>query len=217
MTDASGVFLVDDHQMIRQGLRLIIEQRTPLRVVGEASTGAETLEAVSRLAPDVVLLDLHLPDMDGLEVARQILALRPETKIVVLSSDASPLLISHALQAGVLGYILKENASEELERALQTAVAGQSHFSPEVSSILRQDFQRRRGEKQLAARPELSDREEEVLRLIAAGLRTKDIANELNIGVKTAETYRRRLMNKLELKTVAELTRYAIREGLVKL
>lgn len=216
MTEAISVLLVDDHQMIRQGLRLIIEQRTALKVVGETSTGAETIDAVNRLNPTIVLLDLHLPDMDGLDVARQILALRPNTRIVVLSSDASPLLISQALQAGVLGYILKENAPEELERALQTAVVGQSHFSPEVSSILRQDFQRRRSEKTLAAKPELSEREEEVLRFIAAGLRTKDIANELNIGVKTAETYRRRLMNKLELKTVAELTRYAIREGLIK-
>lgn len=216
MTDTGSVLLVDDHKMIRQGLRLIIEQRTALKVVGEASNGAETLEAVARLAPTVVLLDLHLPDMDGLEVAKQILAALPETRIVVLSSDASPLLISQALQAGVLGYILKENAPEELERALQTAVAGQSHFSPEVSSILRQDFQRRRGESGPSVKPELSDREEEVLRLIASGLRTKDIANELDIGVKTAETYRRRLMNKLELKTVAELTRYAIREGLIK-
>jgi DNA-binding NarL/FixJ family response regulator len=216
MTDASSVLLVDDHQMIRRGLRLIIEQRTALTVVGETSTGAETIEAVSRLSPTIVLLDLHLPDMDGLDVAKQILLVRPNTRIVVLSSDASPLLISQALQVGVLGYILKENAPEELERALHTAVAGQSHFSPEVSSILRQDFQRRRSEKALAAKPELSEREEEVLRFIAAGLRTKDIANELNIGVKTAETYRRRLMNKLELKTVAELTRYAIREGLIK-
>lgn len=206
------VLLVDDHRMFQQGLRLMLEQQLGLTVAAAAASGAEALEQVDRTAFDLVLMDVHLPDASGIEVSRQILARRPTQKIIVLSSDSSPRQIDEALLAGVAGYVLKTNAGDELERAIAAVAAGNPYLSPEANAALLAGYRQLRETPHCA--PALSPREREVIRLIAAGQRTKEIADALGIGVKSAETYRHRLMQKLGLYSVAELTRYAVREGL---
>lgn len=193
---------------------MIIEQQTAMKVVGEAESGARALELIEKLSPDVILLDLHLPDMLGIEVVKKVIERQSDARIVVLSSDADPRLVDAALHAGVVGYLLKDNAPEELVRALQVVQAGLMFFCPEVNTIVLGSMRPKGLSRTSDEARKLSSQEREVLRYIAQGLRTKEIAVQLNISVKTAETYRLRLMKKLNLFSVAELTRYAIREGI---
>lgn len=207
------VLIVDDQRIFQQGLRLVLEQHMGVVVAAEAQTGAEALEHVARESFDFIVMDVHLPDANGIDISRRILELRRDARIIVLSSDADPARVDDALLAGVLGYVLKVNAAEELQRAFAAAEQGQRYLSPEANAALLAGYRRVR-EAPVQSTP-LSPREREVIRLIAAGQRTKEIAAALGIGVKSAETYRRRLMQKLGLYSVAELTRYAMREGLV--
>jgi len=206
------VLLVDDHQIFRQALRLLLEQQLKLVVAAEAKTGAEALEHVEREAFDLILMDIHLPDANGIDISRRVLERRRDARIIVLSSDADPLRVDDALLAGVMGYVLKVNAADELQRAITSVAEGTRYLSPEANAALLAGYRRLR-EAPVAAVP-LSPREREVVRLIASGQRMKEIAAALGIGVKSAETYRRRVMQKLGLFSVAELTRYAVREGL---
>ncbi len=207
-----SVLLVDDHRLFQQSLRLLIEQQMGLTVTAEAKTGAEALAHVEREAFDFILMDVHLPDANGIEISRRILEIRREARIIVLSTDSDPLRVDDALLAGVMGYVLKSNAVEELQRAITAVEAGTRYLSPEANAALLAGYRRLR-EAPVNALP-LSPREREVVRLIATGQRTKEIADTLGIGIKSAETYRRRLMQKLGLFSVAEITRYAVREGL---
>ena len=207
------ILLVDDHQMFQQALRLLLEQQLGLKVAAEAQTGAEALAHVEREAFDLILMDVHLPDANGIDISRRILERRSDARIIVLSSDADPLRVDEALLAGVMGYVLKTNAPAELQRAIESVGAGTRYLSPEANAALLAGYRRLR-EAPPATAP-LSPREREVVRLIATGQRTKEIAATLGIGVKSAETYRRRVMHKLGLFSVAELTRYAMQEGLV--
>ncbi len=194
----------------------MLENQLGMSVAGEAADGAGALALAAQRAFDLILLDLHLPDLNGIEVARRILEQRRDARIIILSSDSDPLRIDDALLAGVMGYVLKVNAFEELQRAIKSALQGQRYLSPEANAALLASYQRLRDAPANAQLPALSPREREVVRLIAAGQRTKEIAAALGIGIKSAETYRRRLMQKLGLFSVAELTRYAIREGLIE-
>lgn len=207
------LLLVDDHRMFQQALRLLLERELGLKVAAEAQTGADALAHVEREAFDLILMDIHLPDANGIDISRRILERRSDARIIVLSSDADPLRVDEALMAGVLGYVLKTNATVELQRAIETVTTGMRYLSPEANAALLAGYRRLR-EAPSATAP-LSPREREVVRLIAAGQRTKEIASTLGIGVKSAETYRRRVMQKLGLFSTAELTRYAMREGLV--
>ncbi len=209
------VLLVDDHRLVRRGFRLLLEQDAELEVVGEAGDGDAALALIRSTKPEVVIMDIHLPGTGGIEVSRLALQEFPTLKIVVLSADADTQLVNEALRAGVSGYVLKESAPEELPRAIAAVRADRLYFSPEVASMALLDYRRSLTEEG-NKRPQLSPQEREVLRLLATGLRTKEIATEMTISVKTAETYRRRLSQKLGCQSVAELTRYAIREGLVK-
>jgi DNA-binding NarL/FixJ family response regulator len=215
--DPTRILLIDDHRLMRDGLRALLASHREFRVTGEAGDGASALRAVRSQPFDLVLLDVHLPDMSGIEVARRILAVFPEIKVVVLSSDHGHACVHEALLAGVSGYILKDNATDELVRALHTVVAGQLHLCPEVSTDIVASYRSGLMTNVAPPQPILSERELQVLKLLADGLRTKEIADNLGIGVKSVETYRARLMEKLKLGSVAELTRYAIREGLVPL
>ena len=210
------VLLVDDHRLVRRGFRLLLEQQGQFEVVGEAAESKTALALIREGKPDLVIMDIHLPGMTGIEIYRQALVDFPALKIVVLSADADTDLINEALRAGVSGYLLKESAPEELLRAIQAVLDGKLYFSPEVANIVLQDYKRTLADNP-RTRPALSAQEREVVRLLATGLRTKEIATEMKISVKTAETYRRRLSQKLGCQSVAELTRYAIREGLVTL
>jgi DNA-binding NarL/FixJ family response regulator len=211
------ILLVDDHQIMRQGLRQLISVEPGMTVVGEASSGQSAKDQVRTLAPHMVLMDLHLPDECGVETTRQILAESPAVKVVALSSDSGPEMVLRALRAGVSGYLVKEDGSDELIRAIQTVMDHRFYLSPAVSSTVISQFTESSGRgKTGTATVELSERERMLLRLIAAGNRNKDIAAALAVTVKSAETYRLRLQKKLGCASTAELVRYAIRAGIVQ-
>ena len=215
-TTKKRVLLVDDHQMVRRGFRLMLEPNQELELVGEAADVDAAMAAVQTKRPDLIVMDIHLPGTGGLEISRRVLADFPATKIVILSADAETETINAALRIGVAGYILKESTPDELPRAIDAVLKGKLYLSPEVADLVLQDYKRTLAGA-TSVRPLLSEQERGVLRLLAQGLRTKEIAAEMKISVKTVETYRRRISQKLDCQSIAELTRYAIREGIVSL
>ena len=210
-TKVIKVVLVDKHQMVRAGLRHLIEQQPHMQVVAESNDSRSALEQVKEHVPDLVLLDI--PDENRLNAVRQILANYPGTKVIALSSDPAPALIEDALEAGVSGYVLKENAFEEVIRAIQAAMAGKLYLCPESTTAL----MRNRQQKTADAAPDkrLSEREKLLLRLVADGLHNKEIASLLEVTTKSVETYRARLQKKLNCVSTAGLIRYSIREKIV--
>lgn len=210
------ILLVDDHCILREGLCALLNREPGLVVTGQAGDGDGAIKTVRRDPPDLIVLDVHLPDMNGIEVARRILAVFPEVKVVMLTSDHSHASVHEALLAGVSGYLLKENASAELVRAIRAIQEGQLYLCPEVSTDIIASYRSGQLPNISPPGPLLSTREREVLKMLADGLRTKEIAERIGVSIKTVETYRHRLMDKLQLDSVAELTRYAIREGIVK-
>lgn len=208
------VLLVDDHQILRQGLRLMLTQQPGFRVVGETATCETVQELVRTSRPDVVVMDIHLAGGNGIEASRQVLAEFPEVKIVILSADADLPLVHQALQAGVSAYLTKDGPQEELVRALRVVVDHRMYLSPEIASVLVPDYLKMVVNSSAPAVPVLTDRERTLLKLIAAGKRNKEIADALQVGVKSVEAYRTRVMRKLNCSSAADLIRYAIREGL---
>jgi DNA-binding NarL/FixJ family response regulator len=212
--DKPRIFLVDDHQLFRRGLRLVLEHTAGFNVVGEAATAAELISLCPAASADVLLADIHLPDGDGIEAARAAMAAQPSLRVVFLSSDGDLALVRRALDAGGVGYLLKSIAPQDLVRAIEAARKGDVYLCPEVATALVKDY-RARDAAPRPARPRLSERENAVLRLIAAGRRNKEIAEQLGVSVKSVETYRRRLLQKLGYSSTAEVVRHAIREGLI--
>jgi DNA-binding NarL/FixJ family response regulator len=208
------LLLVDDHPMLRHGLRQTVAQQPNLILAGEASTGVLALKMARELTPDLVVMDIHLPDMTGIEATRQMLGAQPSIKIVVFSSDTARALVDEALEAGVCGYILKSGAAEELIQAIGLVMQDKLYLSPEVSAGILEDYRRNLVEEPEPAKPVLSEREKQLLRLIAEGRRNKEIPVHMTLGVKSVEAYRSRLMKKLGCSCSAELVRYAIREGI---
>lgn len=210
------ILLVDDHRMMREGVRRMLAEQSGLTVVGEAASRPAALEQVRALSPDVVLMDVHLPGADGIEVSARILAEFPSVKVVALSADTNLATVHRALQAGVSAYITKTGPPEELLRAIREVVDHRVYLCPDVASLVVQDYLRLVVDKSAPVKATLSDRERHLLKLVAEGKRNKEIAEALQIGVKSVETYRSRLMHKLNCGSAAELTRYAIREGITK-
>jgi DNA-binding NarL/FixJ family response regulator len=207
--------LVDDHAMFRAGLRSLLKSLYPDAEFRETGDGTGALIGVQEFKPDLMLLDLHLPDQSGLQVARQVLAGSARIKIIVLSGESELSYVQEALKTGVSAYLMKTSASEELPRAISAVLEGRLYLCPETSAVVLQDYHANLSSAPPKF-PRLSMREQEVLVLIAEGLRTKEIASRLELGTKTVETYRRRLMLKLACGSTAELVRYAMREGLIK-
>jgi DNA-binding NarL/FixJ family response regulator len=209
------VLLADDHPLVRAGVRRVLDAEPHLIVVGEAEDGAQALAAIRTAAPDVLVLDLAMPGVDGLAVLRQAKTIRPALRIVVLTMHASPEYVARAIQSGADGYLLKESAVQDLVSAIEAVAAGRAYHSPQIQAHLASLV--RNG---AAAAPRdmdrLTGREREVLREIALGRSTKQIAARLGIGVRTVETHRANLMRKLDRHSVALLTQFAIREGLVE-
>ena len=208
------ILLVDDHPMLRNGLRQVITQQSAFTIVGEASTGAQALKLVAELSPDLIVMDAHLPDMNGTEATRRILGRDPQIKIVFFSSDAARSLVDEALHAGACGYIWKQSNVEELIQAIEMVMAGKLYLSPEVSAGILEDYRKSLVADSEPIKKVLSDREKQLLRLVAEGRRNKEIAAEMTISAKSAEAYRSRLMKKLGCSSSAELVRFAIREGI---
>jgi two-component system, NarL family, response regulator NreC len=210
------VLLADDHTLMRRGLRLIVEQQPDLVVVGEAEDGRQAITLAASLRPDVAVLDIGMPNLNGIEAAKQITDGKSGAAIIILSMHADETYILRALKAGARGYLLKDSAESDLVRAIRSVAEGKSFFSPAVSKVLLEDYvkklQRTGSEDSYDL---LTPREREILQLIAEGKSNKDVANLLNLSVYTVETHRANLMEKLKLKSVPELTLYAVRKGII--
>lgn len=203
--------LVDDHQIMREGLRLVLAREPGFEIVGEAADGESALGQILGLHPDVAVVDIEMPRLNGIELAARLRAECPDTKVLILSGAAEFPSVREALRAGVSGFLIKTGAADELARAIRAAAAGEVYFCSQVSTILAQEY--RRGEAgDGSPAPHLSQREIDILRRIADGQSTKEIAFALELSTKTVETHRANLMTKLGIHTVAGLTKYAVRE-----
>lgn len=211
------LLIVDPQPMLRQGLRQALAQQPKLTLVGETATAAQALSLAQELAPDLIVMDAHLPDLNGIQTARQILAHQPAIKIVIFSSEATRSQVDEALRAGASGYVLKSGEVQELLRAIDLVMAGKLYLSPEASTGILEDYRKNLGPEAGPPRQLLSEREKQLLRQIAAGRRNKEIAIELAISVKSVEAKRSRLMKKLGCASLAELIHYAIRDGMAPL
>lgn len=205
------ILLVDDHRMMREGLRAILEKSDALSVVGEAASGREAVQLAQEKRPDVVVMDVAMPDMNGIEATRAIRAARPQTKVVALSSHSDSRYVQAILEAGASGYVLKADAYDELLRAVEAAANGKTYLCAEVTTdVIASALQRGTPGSVYEL---LGAREREVLQLLAEGLTSSQIAQRMGVSTSTIETHRRNVMRKLDVHSVAELTKYAIREG----
>ncbi|MEP6508760.1 MAG: response regulator transcription factor [Gemmatimonadales bacterium] len=210
------VLLADDHTLMRAGLRMVVDAQEDLSVVGEADDGRAAVAMALTLKPDVIVMDIGMPSLNGIEACRQIREASPETQIVMLSMHSDEGYVLRALKAGAKAYLLKDSAEADLARAIHAVAAGKSFFSPTVGKVLLEDYmrklQRTGGEDSYEL---LSPREREILQLVAEGNSSKDIANLLELSVYTVETHRTRVMQKLNLKGIPELILYAVRKGII--
>ena len=211
------VFLADDHQIVREGLRTLLEKQPNMEVVGEAKTGREAVQLVKELLPEVVVMDISMPDLNGVEATRQIIAKTPSIKVIALSMHSDKRFVVEMLKAGASGYLLKDSASEELIRAVQTVAVNRTYLSPKIADLVIKDYIRLSPKVQFSVFSLLTPRERQVLQLLSEGKTTKGIGFDLQVSVKTVETYRQQIMDKLNIHNIAELTKYAIREGLTSL
>lgn len=209
------IMIVDDHQILREGLRKLIDDHPRFEVVGEARNGRDAVRQARQLSPDLVIMDVAMADMNGIEATRQIKAQLPDTQVLGLSMHSDSRYVKQMLEAGALGYLLKENAFDEIITALDSVSQGRMYVSPEASGSLLQDMAS--GEPGRTDDSPLTARERETLQLIAEGFSTAQIAERLFVSTKTVETHRKKIMDKLELYSVAELTKYAVRNGITSL
>jgi DNA-binding NarL/FixJ family response regulator len=208
------VLIADDHQIVREGLRAMLEQEPWIEVVGEAEEGRTTLRLVRELAPDVIIMDVAMPDLNGIEATRQIVAEFPKVKVIALSMHNDRRFVLNMFKAGAKGYMIKDCAFKDLSHAVRMVVANQTYMSNEIADIVLKGYLASASFEQSSAFNLLSPREREVLQLLAEGKTSSQIAESLHVSVKTIETHRAQIVAKLEVKSIAELTKYAIREGL---
>jgi DNA-binding NarL/FixJ family response regulator len=211
------ILLVDDHEIVRYGLRCLIEEQSDMEVVGEAENGRHAINSARQLKPDIVIMDISMPDMNGFEATRQIRKEIPNTKIIVLSMHHRKQFVIDMLNAGVSGYLLKTKVHEDLIRAIKAAVANEVYLSSKVTSMMARDYARDLSASDQLAPCVLTPREREVLQLISEGKSTKESALHLHVSIKTIESTRRQIMQKLDIDNVAELTKYAISEGITSI
>jgi DNA-binding NarL/FixJ family response regulator len=211
------ILLADDHKVLRAGLRSLIEKESGFEIVGEAADGREAVRKDKELSPDLVIMDIGMPELNGIEATRQIRGSRKSARVLILSMQADRQFVVRAFSAGACGYLLKDCAFEELIQAIRVVMGGKPYVSPSISGVVIEDYVKQFHAAPAADFPELTDREREVLQLVAEGGSTKEIADHLKVSVKTVETHRQQIMKKLHLNSVAALTKYAIREGLTSL
>jgi DNA-binding NarL/FixJ family response regulator len=211
------IIIADDHQIVRQGLRVLIEKEPDMEVVGEAEDGQTTVSLTKKLHPHVVLMDIKMPDLNGIEATRQILSELPDVKIIALSMYPDQRFVMNMLKSGARGYLLKDSAFEELAQAIRLVMANKTYLCPLVTEVVVKDLVTLNPSSSQTALVVLTTREREVLRLLAEGKRTSQIAQLLDISVKTVDTHRQQIIHKLGIRSLAELTKYAIREGLTSL
>jgi DNA-binding NarL/FixJ family response regulator len=211
------VLLVDDHKMMREGLGALLAGQPDIEVVGEAADGRTALDLVRTLSPDVVVMDVGMPELNGIEATRRIRAEHERVKVIALSTHTDKRYVHHMLEAGACGYVLKIAAHEELLRAVRAASLGKTYLSPEIAGLVVERSTSPHSGGDVTAYSTLGAREREVLQLVAEGKSSKDIAKEMHISIKTVETHRRNIVQKLGMHGTAELTKYAVREGLSSL
>jgi len=214
---STKVLIADDHKIVREGLKALIDKQESMQVVAEADNGLEAVRLARKLQPDVVIMDLGMPQMNGIEATREVTAREPGIKVIALSMHSDKRFVLQMIKAGASGYLLKDSAFEELITAIKTVVSNQSYLSPKITDVVIKDYLQTLSKGDVSAFSVLTAREREVLQLLAEGRSTKEIAASLNVSVKTVETHRQQIMDKLNIRSVAELTKYAIREGLTSL
>ena len=214
---AIRILLVDDHGIMRDGLRAILEREMDATVVGEADGGREALHLVKTLSPEVVIMDIGMRGMNGIEATRQIRASHPRVRVIALSTYSDKQFVLEMLAAGASGYVVKATASDEVVQAVKAVSKGKTYLCPDVAHAVVTNYTGRGKVKQPAGYADLGEREREVLQLLAEGMTSKEIADSLCISVKTVEAHRRNITDKLKIHGVAELTKYAVRAGLTSL
>lgn len=211
------VLLSDDHRIVREGLRTLLDKEPDIEVVGEAEDGRSMLELARKLKPQVVIMDITMPDLNGMDATRKIIEELPDVKVLALSMHTDQQFVGGMLKAGAIGYLPKDCASEELVRAVHTVASNETYLSLRVADVVRRDYLRQVKKVDTPGLPALTARERETLQLLTEGRTTKEISLHLDLSAKTIETYRQHIMQKLNLHSLAELTKYAIREGLTSL
>lgn len=211
------ILLADDHTLVRQGIRKVLEERSDWEVVAEAGDGREAVRQAEALKPDVAIVDVAMPLLNGIETTRQIVKRSPSTRILVLTMHADEAYVNQILKAGATGYLLKDSADVDLLQAVSAVSKGKSFFSPSVARVMLNDYVRELADKGITDRYDsLSEREREVFQLIAEGKANKEIAALLSISPSTVETHRARIMEKLDLHSAAEIVLYAVRRGVIR-
>lgn len=211
------ILLADDHTIVRQGLRKILEARPQWEVVAEAADGRETVRQAEEVKPDIAIVDVAMPLLNGIEAVRQIARKAPGTRVLVLSMHADEAYVTQMLRAGASGYLLKDSADVDLLQAVDAVAAGKSFFSPAIARVIADDYLRQLADRGITDRYELlSDREREIFQLIAEGKTNKEIAALLFLSPSTVDTHRSRIMEKLDVHSAAEIVLYAVRRGVIR-
>ncbi|GBE35372.1 oxygen regulatory protein NreC [bacterium BMS3Bbin06] len=211
------LILSDDHKIVRDGLRSMLARYQEIEVIAEAEDGRTTVELVKEMSPDIVIMDIAMTDLNGIEATRKIMDERPEVKVIALSMHSDRRFVAEMLKVGASAYLLKDCAFEELITAIHAVMDDKTYLSPAISGIVVEDFIRHPVKQGSSVYSILSNREREVLQLLTEGKNTKELAAHLDVSIKTVEAHRIKIMNKLGIYSVAELTKYAIREGLTSL
>jgi two-component system, NarL family, response regulator NreC len=210
------ILIADDHGILREGLRLQLEQHEAFEVIGEAEDGREAVRKVEELKPDVVIMDIAMPNLNGIQATAQISKRSPATNVIILSMHSDESYLTRSLAAGAKGYLLKDNAEVDLFRAVQVVAQGKPFFSPAIANTLLEDYMRQMQQRGLEDSYDLlTDREKEILQLFAEGKSNKDIASDLNLSTYTVDTHRTRIMQKLDLHSATDVVLYAVRKKLI--
>jgi DNA-binding NarL/FixJ family response regulator len=211
------ILLADDHKILRLGLRELLEKKSQIEIVAEAEDGRTAVQLSRKLSPDVVIMDISMQDLNGVEATRQIISDRPKTKVIILSMHSGQKFVAEVFKAGASGYLLKDCDLSEVFYAICAVMANETYVCPQIATVLRNDYLRRILQTETETASTLTPREREVLQLMAEGKSTKEIAFSFDLSIKTVEVHRQRIMEKLNIHSIAELTKYAIREGLTSL
>jgi two-component system response regulator NreC len=214
---AITVVLADDHVIMRQGLRVLLDKQPGMSVVGEAKDGAVAIQLAKELSPDVVVMDVNMPDVDGITATERIGKVAPDSKVVALSMSPSKKFVTEMLKAGACGYVLKEYAITELVAAIEAIMEGETYLCAKTTSLVVEDFVHGSIGDDEGAESKLTKRQENILRRLSEGDSSKQIAYEMSLSVKTVDALRRKIMKKLDMDNLAQLVKYAVREGLTNL